>query len=104
MATKTAKKVKIRPTGDRIVLQPQEAEATTTSGIVLPDSAQEKPMQGTVVAVGPGRLNDEGERVAPSLAVGDRVVYGRFGGTEIELEGESFMVLRESELLAKIED
>ncbi|MEX0742293.1 MAG: co-chaperone GroES, partial [Phycisphaeraceae bacterium] len=97
-------KVKIRPTGDRIVLQPQEAEATTTSGIVLPDSAQEKPMQGTVVAVGPGRLNDEGERAAPSLAVGDRVVYGRFGGTEIELDGESFMVLRESELLAKIED
>lgn len=104
MATKTAKKAQIRPTGDRVVIRPAEAEERTSSGIVLPDTAQEKPMQGEVIAVGPGRLNDEGERVAPSVSVGDRVVYGRFGGTEVELDNETYMVLREPELLAKLED
>ena len=104
MATKTAKKSSIRPTGDRVVLQPKEAEETTSSGIVLPDSAQEKPMQATVIAVGPGRLNDQGQRIQPGVAKGDTVVYGRFGGTEIELDGETYIVVREPELLAKIED
>ena len=104
MATKTAKKTQIRPTGDRVVIRPAQAEERTSSGIVLPDSAQEKPMQGEVIAVGPGRLNEEGQRVAPSLKVGDKVIYGRFGGTEIDIDGEPHMVLREMELLAKIED
>lgn len=104
MATKTAKKVSIRPTGDRVVVRPAEAEETTSSGIVLPDTAREKPARGEVVAVGPGRLSESGERLPMSVQVGDRVIYGRFGGTEVEVEGDDYVVLRETELLAKVED
>ena len=79
-----------------------EAEETTAGGIVLPDSAQEKPQRGTVVAVGPGKLLDSGERGELSVAVGDEVIFGKYGGTEIEVEGNDVKILRESDILAKV--
>ncbi|QDV27069.1 co-chaperone GroES [Aureliella helgolandensis] len=95
-------KLKIRPLDDRIVVKPEEAEATTAGGIVLPDSAQEKPQRGTVVAVGPGRLLDSGNRGALSVAVGDVVIYGKYGGSELEVDGQEVKILRESDILAKV--
>lgn len=103
MATATAKKQTIKPLDDRIVVKPDEAEEKTASGIYLPEGAKEKPMTGKVVAVGPGKLNDSGERTAPSVKVGDTVVYGKYAGTEVELGDETCMVMRESELLGVIE-
>ncbi len=100
MATATAKKVKIRPLDDRVVVEPFEAEERTRGGIVLPDSAREKPQQGKVIAVGPGKLLKSGERGKMSLKVGDRVFYGKYSGTEIELNGEDYVILRESDILA----
>jgi len=102
MATKTAKKMKLKPLGDRVIVQPEQAESKTSTGIILPDSAQEKPMTGKVIAVGPGELNDEGERTPVSVKVGDRVVYGKFSGNEIELNDETVIILRDAELLAKL--
>ena len=95
-------KVKVRPLDDRVVVEPIEAEQTTAGGIVLPDSAKEKPQRGTVIAVGPGRLLDSGERGELSVAVGDEVIYGKYGGTEIEINGEDVKILRESDILAKV--
>jgi chaperonin GroES len=95
-------KLKIRPLDDRIVVKPEEAEETTAGGIVLPDSAKEKPQRGTVLAVGPGRLLDSGNRGALSVAVGDVVIYGKYGGNELEVDGEEVKILRESDILAKI--
>ena len=95
-------KVKIRPLDDRVVVEPMEAEETTAGGIVLPDSAQEKPQRGTVIAVGPGKLFDSGERGELSVAVGDEVIFGKYGGTEIEVEGNDVKILRESDILAKV--
>ncbi|MBU0616712.1 MAG: co-chaperone GroES [Planctomycetes bacterium] len=101
MATATAKKLKIRPLDDRVVVQPFEAEERTTGGIVLPDSAREKPQQGKVVATGPGKLLEKtGERGKMELKVGDRVFYGKYSGTEIEIAGEDYVILRESDVLA----
>ncbi len=101
MATATAKKLKIRPLEDRVVVQPFEAEEKTAGGIVLPDTAREKPLRGKVIAVGPGRLLEKtGERVPVGVKVGDRVVYGKYSGTEIEIDGEEFVILRESDILA----
>ena len=79
-----------------------DAEETTAGGIVLPDAAQEKPQRGTVVAVGPGKLLDSGQRGEPSIAVGDEVIFGKYGGTEIEVEGVEVKILRESDILAKV--
>jgi chaperonin GroES len=95
-------KLNLRPLDDRVVVQPNEAEATTAGGIVLPDSAQEKPQRGTVVAVGPGRLLDSGSRGALSVAIGDTVIYGRYGGSDIEVSGQEMKILRESDILAKV--
>ena len=101
MATATAKRVKIRPLDDRVVVEPFEAEERTSGGIVLPDSAREKPQQGKVIAVGPGKLLEKsGERGKMSLKVGDRVFYGKYSGTEIELDGTDYVILRESDVLA----
>ncbi len=101
MATATAKKLKIRPLEDRVVVQPFEAEERTTGGIVLPDSAREKPQQGKVIAAGPGKLLEKtGERGKMSLKVGDRIFYGKYTGTEIEIDGEDYVILRESDVLA----
>ena len=95
-------KIKIRPLDDRVVVEPIEAEETTAGGIVLPDSAKEKPQRGKVVAVGPGRLLDSGQRGELSVAVGDQVIYGKYGGTDIELSGDEVKILRESDILAKV--
>jgi chaperonin GroES len=101
MATATAKKLKIRPLDDRVVVQPFEAEERTRGGIVLPDTAREKPQQGKVIATGPGKLLEKtGERGKMSLKVGDAVFYGKYTGTEIELDGEKYVILRESDVLA----
>ncbi|MGY8747562.1 MAG: co-chaperone GroES [Pirellulales bacterium] len=95
-------KLSIRPLDDRVVVEPMAAEETTAGGIVLPDAAQEKPQRGTVVAVGPGKLLESGERGELSVGVGDEVIYGKYGGTEIEVEGQDVKILRESDILAKV--
>ena len=95
-------KTKIRPLDDRVVVQPTEAEETTAGGIVLPDAAREKPQRGTVVAVGPGRLLDNGNRAELLVSVGDEVIYGKFGGMDLEINGQEIKVLRETDILAKI--
>ncbi len=95
-------KAKLRPLDDRVVVEPIEAEETTAGGIVLPDTAREKPQRGTVVAVGPGRLLDSGQRGELSVAVGDEVIYGKYGGMDIEINGEEVKILRESDILAKV--
>lgn len=101
MATATAKKVKLRPLDDRIVVEPFEAEETTAGGIVLPDSAREKPQQGKVIAAGPGKLlESSGNRAEMTVKVGDAVFYGKYSGTEIEVGGDTFVILRESDVLA----
>ena len=97
-----AKKIKIRPLDDRVVVAPSEAEEVTAGGIVLPESAKEKPQRGTILAVGPGKLLDSGERGDLSVAVGDEVIYGKYGGTDIEIDGEEVKILRESDILAKV--
>ncbi len=95
--------MKIEPLEDRIVIKPLEAEETTRGGIVLPDTAQEKPQQGKVVAVGPGRVLDTGERAKPAVKKGETVVYAKYGGTEIELDEVDLVILRESDILAIVE-
>ena len=95
-------KIKIRPLDDRVVVEPMAAEETTAGGIVLPGNAQEKPQRGTVVAVGPGKLLDSGERGTLSVTVGDEVIFGKYGGTEIEVDGIDVKILRESDILAKV--
>ncbi len=95
-------KIKIRPLDDRVVVQPVDAESTTAGGIVLPDTAKEKPQRGTVLAVGPGKLLDSGNRGTLSVAVGDVVIYGKYGGSDIEVDGAEVKILRESDILAKI--
>jgi len=94
--------MQLNPLDDRVVVQPLDAEETTAGGIVLPDAAKEAPQRGTVIAVGPGRLLDSGERCSVSLAVGDEVLFGKYGGTEIEVDGNDVKILRESDILAKI--
>ena len=93
----------VRPLEDRVLIKPIEAETKTESGIYLPESAKEKPMQGKIVAVGPGKLLDTGERVQPSVKKGDTVVFGKYSGTEIEIKNVKHMIMRESELLGLIE-
>ena len=92
----------VKPLEDRILIKPIEAETKTKSGIFLPESAKEKPMQGKVVALGPGKLLDNGERVKPSVKKGDTVVYGKYAGTEIEIKNVAHVIMRESELLGLI--
>mgnify|MGYP002851463537 CR=1 FL=1 len=93
----------VRPLEDRILIKPVEAETMTTSGIYLPESAKEKPMKGKVVAMGPGKLLDNGERVKPGVKKGDTVVYGKYSGTEVEIKNVNHLIMRESELLGVIE-
>lgn len=97
-----AKSLKIRTLDDRVVVQPLEAEETTAGGIVLPDSAKEKPQRGTVLAVGPGKLLDSGNRAELSVSIGDEVIYGKYSGSDIEIDGEEYKILRETEILAKV--
>lgn len=95
-------KLNLRPLDDRVVVKPEEAETTTAGGIVLPDSAQEKPQRGKIVAVGPGKLMDSGARGELSVTVGDTVIYGKYGGSNIEVDGQEMKILRESDILAKV--
>ena len=98
----TATKVAIKPLEDRIVVQAAEAETTTSSGLVIPDTAKEKPQEGTVLAVGPGRFED-GTRVPLDVKVGDKVLYSKYGGTEVKYAGEEYLVLSARDVLAVIE-
>jgi chaperonin GroES len=93
----------VRPLEDRVLVKPLDPETKTTSGIYLPESAKEKPVQGKVVAVGPGKMLDNGERVKPSVKKGDTVVFGKYAGSEIEIKNVKHMIMRESELLGIIE-
>lgn len=93
----------LKPLGDRIVIELVETEEKTASGIVLPDTAKEKPQEGKVVAVGTGRVLDNGERVAPEVKVGDRIIFSKYAGTEVKYDGKEYLVLRESDILAVVE-
>ncbi|MFC1987815.1 co-chaperone GroES [Chloroflexota bacterium] len=93
--------LKLEPLADRLVVKPIEQEEKTKTGIYLPDTAKEKPQEGKVLAVGPGRLSEDGKRIAMDVKVGDIVIYAKYGGTEIKIEGEELMILRESDVLAK---
>jgi chaperonin GroES len=93
--------VKLQPLADRLVVKPIEKEEVTKGGIVLPDTAKEKPQEGKVIAVGPGRLSEDGKRIAMDIKVGDVVIYAKYGGTEIRIENEELVILRESDILAK---
>jgi len=95
-------KVKLRPLDDRVIVQPIEAEEKTAGGIVLPDTAKEKPQRGTVLAVGPGRLLENGQRGQLSVQIGDEVIYGKYGGSDVKVNGEEVKILRESDILAKV--
>ncbi len=99
----TATKVNIKPLEDRIVVQANEAETTTASGLVIPDTAKEKPQEGTVLAVGPGRVDDSGKRIPLDVNTGDVVLYSKYGGTEIRYSGEDYLVLSARDVLAVIE-
>ncbi len=94
--------IKLRPLDDRVVVQPLEAEQVTAGGIVLPDAAQEKPQRGKVIATGPGKLLDSGNRGELSIKIGDEVIFGKYGGSEVEVNGEEYKILRESDILAKV--
>ena len=93
--------VKLQPLADRLVVKPIEREEVTKGGIVLPDTAKEKPQEGKVIAVGPGRLSEDGKRIAMEVKVGDIVLYTKYGGTEIKIENQELIILRESDILAK---
>ena len=96
------KEINLRPLDDRIVVEPLAAEQMTAGGIVLPDSAKEKPQRGVVLAVGEGKLLDNGQRSAVSVAVGDEVIYGKYSGSDIEVDGREIKILREADVLAKV--
>ena len=92
---------KLQPLADRVLVKPIEKEEKTKSGIYLPDTAKEKPQEGEVMAVGPGKVTDDGKRIPMDLKVGDRVIYAKYGGTEIKVDDEEMIILRESDILAK---
>lgn len=101
MAKKDAP-LSLRPLDDRIVVEPTEAEEKTAGGILLPDTAKQKPQQGKVVAVGPGRLSDKGSRSAIGVKIGDVVLYGKYSGSDVEVNNKELKILRESDVLAKV--
>lgn len=92
---------KLEPLGDRVVIRPIAREEVTKSGIVLPDTAKEKPQEGEVIAIGPGKLNDDGTRMAMDVKVGDKVIYAKYAGTEVKLDDEELLIMRESDIMAK---
>ena len=94
----------LRPLEDRVIVKPAKAEEVTKSGIVLPDTAQEKPQRGSVVAAGPGKMKDDGTRSAIDLKVGDTVIYSKYGGTDVKIEGEEYKILRADDIYAVVED
>lgn len=92
---------KLQPLADRLVVKPMQKEEVTKGGIILPDTAKEKPQEGEIVAVGPGRITDDGKRIAMDLKAGDRVIYSKYGGSEIKIDDVEYIILRESDILAK---
>ncbi|HET98105.1 co-chaperone GroES [Desulfurivibrio sp. D14AmB] len=96
--------MKIRPLNDRILVKRLEEEQKTKGGIIIPDTAKEKPAEGTVVAVGSGRHNEKGERVPVELKAGDRVLFSKYGGTEVKIDGEEFLIMREDDILGVVEN
>ena len=92
----------LKPLGDRVIIELVESEETTASGLILPDSAQEKPQEGKVVAVGTGRVLDNGEKVALEIAEGDHIIFSKYSGTEVKYQGKEYLILRESDILAII--
>ncbi len=102
MATATKSKTKLVPLGDRLVISPVVQEEVLASGIVIPDTAKEKPQQGNVIAAGPGRVDDDGKRVAMEVKVGDRVLYAKYSGQEIKIDQEEYIVLSEKDILCKV--
>lgn len=104
MAKKAEKSgsLKLRPLDDRIVVRRLEAEEKTAGGIILPDNAKEKPQRGEVIAAGPGKLLDSGKRAAPDVQAGDTVLFGKYSGTEVKVDGEEYLIMRENDILAKL--
>jgi chaperonin GroES len=98
----TAIKTKVKPLEDRILVRPEEGEETTASGIVIPDTAKEKPQEGTVLAIGPGKRSDTGDLIPMEVKEGDRVIYSKYGGTEIKIEGEDLLILSARDVLAVV--
>lgn len=96
--------MKLKPLGDRLVVEPRERESTTASGLVLPETAKEKPQEGEVIAVGPGRRDDDGKRIAMDVKVGDIVLYAKYGGTEVKIDDKKLLILKESDVLAIVEN
>ncbi|HET9521009.1 MAG TPA: co-chaperone GroES [Candidatus Limnocylindrales bacterium] len=103
MATATASATKLRPLGDRVVIQPSAREEMTKSGIVLPDTAKEKPQEGTIVAAGPGRILEDGKREAMDAKKGDKVLYAKYAGTEFKVDGEDLLIVSQKDILAIVE-
>jgi len=93
----------LKPLADRVVVKPMEEEDKTPGGIILPDTAKEKPMRGEVVAVGPGKLGEDGKRLQMDVKVGDIVIYGKYSGTDFKIDNQDYLILRESDILAKVE-
>lgn len=93
--------IKLQPLGDRVVVRPSNEEEVTKGGIILPDTAKEKPQRGVIIAVGPGRLDEEGKRIAMEVKKGDKVIYSKYAGSEIKQDDEEVLILRESDILAK---
>ena len=104
MATATATTTKLRPLGDRVVIQPTAREEMTKSGIVLPDTAKEKPQEGTILSAGPGKILEDGTREAMDVKVGDKVLYAKYAGTEFKVEGEDLLIVSQKDILAIVED
>lgn len=102
MAKKSDTPLTLKPLDDRVVVEPTEAEEKTSGGILLPDTAKQKPQQGKVIAVGPGKLKDDGNRTVLAVQVGDIVLYGKYSGSDVEVNGKEYKILRESDLLAKV--
>lgn len=92
--------MKVKPLADRVVVKPSPAEEKTKGGIILPDTAKEKPVIGEVVAVGPGKITDDGKKIAPEVKVGDKVLYGKYSGTEVTIDGEEYLIMREADIFA----
>lgn len=94
--------MKIKPLADRVIVKPSPVEEKTKGGIILPDTAKEKPVIGEVVAVGPGKIADDGTKIAPEVKVGDKVLYGKYSGTEVTVEGEEYLIMREADIFAVV--
>ena len=92
---------KLEPLGDRVIVRPTEKEEVSKGGIILPDTAKEKPQEGEIIAVGPGKVKDDGTRIATEVKVGDKVIYAKYAGTEVEVDGEKLLIMHESDIMAK---